>query len=180
MIGSRPLTDEEINAVLTHLTTTRDKALFILGIRTGFRISELLSLTIKDVSQKQGGICDRITVRRANMKGSVSSRSVVLHPDAKRILRELNLSSYGLTSRLFPFTRMQAHRIIKRAVNRACLEGKVTTHSMRKTFASRVYEALDHDLVKTQAAMGHRSVSSTIAYLSFNQEDVDEAILGVK
>ena len=51
------------------------------------------------------------------------------------------------------------------------------THAMRKTFAKRVYEGLHHDLVKTQRAMGHRNVNSTVSYLSFREADIDAAIL---
>ncbi len=48
---------------------------------------------------------------------------------------------------------------------------------MRKTFARRVHEKLGKDLVKTQKAMGHRSINSTVSYLSFNEEEIDDAIL---
>jgi hypothetical protein len=34
---------------------------------------------------------------------------------------------------------------------------------MRKTFANRVYEKLDYDLVKTQWAIGHRNLNSTVS-----------------
>jgi len=48
---------------------------------------------------------------------------------------------------------------------------------MRKTFANRVYDALDHDLIKTARALGHKNINSTVQYLSFRQEEIDEAIL---
>jgi hypothetical protein len=52
MKGMRPLTDEEISNVSAKLlgaAKTRDFALFILGIKSGFSFSVILSLTIKDV-----------------------------------------------------------------------------------------------------------------------------------
>jgi len=48
---------------------------------------------------------------------------------------------------------------------------------MRKSFAARVYEALDHDLVRTQKALGHRNVNSTVSYISFLDSEVDAAIM---
>lgn len=57
------------------------------------------------------------------------------------------------------------------------LTGKVGTHAMRKTFATRVYHQLNHDLVKTQRAMGHKNINSTVAYLSFVEDEIDQAIL---
>ncbi len=50
---------------------------------------------------------------------------------------------------------------------------------MRKTFAMRVYDRVDHDLVKTQESLWHKNINSTVSYLSFSQEDIDEAILAV-
>jgi hypothetical protein len=48
---------------------------------------------------------------------------------------------------------------------------------MRKTFCNRVYEALKHDLPRTQKAMGHSNINSTVSYLSFREEDIEAAIL---
>jgi site-specific recombinase XerD len=60
----------------------------------------------------------------------------------------------------------------------ACgLTGKLGTHSMRKTFARRIHAKLGRDLMKTQKALGHARVTSTVSYLSFAEEEIDEAIL---
>lgn len=176
MKGSRPLTTDEVDLVLSKLQSVRDKALFQLGISTGFRISELLSITVKDCLQF-GIVRDRLTVTRRHMKGNISGRSVALNAKAKQALTDLNLGSYDPNSRLFPFTRQHAHRILKEAFRAAKVPGQVSTHSMRKTFAKKVYERLDKDLVKTQKALGHVSINSTVSYLSFDQSDIDTAIL---
>jgi integrase len=180
MTGSRPLKDEEIELVLSHLTSVRDRTLMVIGIRCGFRISEILSLRIENVTQ-YGKVADQITVNRANMKGKHSSRTVPLHPQAKKALEEYlaQMSSYEPKTRLFPFSRQHAHRILKEATNKAQLTGKVSTHSLRKTFASKVHAALGENIFKTQQALGHKSVSSTAHYLSFREEEITEAILGV-
>lgn len=57
------------------------------------------------------------------------------------------------------------------------LSGKLGTHAMRKTFANRVHALLGRDLVKTQRALGHKNINSTVAYLSFLEEEIDAAIL---
>jgi integrase/recombinase XerD len=104
MQGSRPLTDLEIEIVLTHLTSIRDRTLCLVGIRTGFRISELISLRVENVTQ-YGQVANQITVARSNMKGKNSSRTVPLHPQAKKALEEhlAQMGSYDLKTRLFPF-----------------------------------------------------------------------------
>ncbi len=178
--GSRPLTDQEIEVVLGYLTNVRDKALMVTGIRTGFRISELLSLTIANVTQ-YGKVANQITVTRSNMKGKHSSRTVPLHPQAKKALEDYvaTMGNVRPETKLFDFKRQRGHSILKEAFNKAQLEGKVSTHSMRKSFCAKVHKALGENIYKTQQAMGHASLSSTAHYLSFNQTEIDQAIVGV-
>ena len=52
-------------------------------------------------------------------------------------------------------SREQAWRILKEAFSSNELSGKLGTHAMRKTFANRMYDKLNRDLVKVQRAMGH-------------------------
>jgi integrase len=52
MRGCRPLKEREIQRILKSLDgryAARDRALILLGIKSGFRISELLSLRLSDV-----------------------------------------------------------------------------------------------------------------------------------
>ena len=54
MRGCRPPTEPEVEAALACLegeNGARDRALFLLGVRSGFRISEILSLRVRDVVQ---------------------------------------------------------------------------------------------------------------------------------
>jgi integrase len=203
MRGCRPLTDAEVALVAKSFSETfakRNKALFVVGHRTGFRISELLSLTVGDVLQ-HGKIVDHFTVQRRHMKGGragkTSSRTVALHPEAQAALSVwLEVLTKMLKGTLDPMTlvfwscvrdtatglrrhisREQAWRILKEAFTSNDLSGKLGTHAMRKTFCNRVYDLLNHDLVKTQRAMGHANVNSTVQYLSFREEAIDAAIL---
>jgi site-specific recombinase XerD len=66
-------------------------------------------------------------------------------------------------------TRVMAHLALKAAFAAAGLMGPLSTHAMRKTFANRVYERLGRDLPKTEQALGHVNINSTVAYLSFSR-----------
>jgi integrase len=57
--------------------------------------------------------------------------------------------------------------------------GNVSTHTLRKTFAKFAYELLGGKLEKVRVALGHKSITSTIAYLSFNHDDIDSAMMAI-
>lgn len=189
MKGARPLTDLEVKTIAAQLLT-RDRALFLLGVRSGFRVSELLSVRVQDVLDAAGTVLDRVYVERRNMKGRTCGRAVILHPEARAAigvwiseLREagaLQTAAPLFVSRkgeAHSIGRIQAWRVLRAAYATAGISGKLGTHAMRKTFANHVYENLGHDLVKTQRALGHSSINSTVAYLSFAESDIDAAIL---
>lgn len=188
MKGCRAITDIEIELVKKELKNPRDYAIFILGLKCGFRVSELLSIKVSDVIQFNS-IVSHLTVSRKNMKGKHSSRTTILHPEAKSAILELiNAEHLESEHYLFqsrkginqPIKRGQAWTILKTAFRMCQLQGKVATHSLRKSFAARVYEATNKDIVKTQHALGHKSLSSTSSYLDASSDEIDNAILSIK
>jgi integrase len=180
----------------------RDRALILLGCKSGFRLREMLSLKLKQVVEVVPGprgrpwtrIVGRIIVERRYMKrtAKVSSRSVWVHEDARAALAEwvdeLSRRGYRLpedylfqssdSGRNKAVTTRQALRRLKDAFARANLTGPLGSHSLRKTFAKAMYGALKGDLVKTAAVLGHANVQSTMAYLSFREATLQRAVLG--
>jgi len=51
------------------------------------------------------------------------------------------------------------------------------THSLRKSFARKVYKNCEHDINLTRAALGHREISTTQKYLDVDAGDVDAPVL---
>jgi len=192
MKGCRPLTDGKVQLIQQSfggVYAARDKALFLLGVKSGFRISELLSLRVGDMS-RHDRLVERVTVQRRHMQQKLEGHTVLLHPEAKAALATWLLTLRqmpGCTAHTFvfrsckgqnrPISPVQAWRILHEAVTTNELTGKLGTHAMLKTFANRVYHQLNHDLVKTQRAIGHKNINSTVAYLSFVEEEIDAAIL---
>ena len=91
MKGTRPLDNDEIRRVSTCFTgtfATRNRGLFMLGVSTGGRISELLSLTIADVYQNRRAVTD-LLYDRSIVKGGEVSRAVPVNTDGMRAIDEL-------------------------------------------------------------------------------------------
>lgn len=194
MIGCRPLENDEVELVIdamqANATCLRDQALFVIGLTTGFRISEILSLRIRDVTSS-GALNSHIRIPASRMKGKRRARAALIAPYARpyldRLIRELRLlNRHGGNRWLFQsrkkqaaITRVQAHRILAAAFRHAGISGSIGelgTHCMRKTFASRMWDAHDGNIWKVQNAMGHASPASTVAYLSFNEDEQRDAV----
>ena len=64
---------------------------------------------------------------------------------------------------------------IMKAFTAAGLNGKLGTHSMRKSFAQRLY-AQTKDIFVVQEMLGHKNVATTQKYLGVNYAEVRQAL----
>lgn len=192
MKGCRPLLDDEIPTVLASIDgamAERNRALVAVGLSTGFRVSELLSLTVECVLGPSE-LRRVVRLQRRHTKGRQQSRTAFLAEFSKPILSrwlEIYADSpfFSPTAPLFPsqrrpseaLSRFQAHRIITAAFHRAGIfgpRGELGTHVLRKTHARKVYEATENIFI-VQKALGHASPASTVAYLSFDERELEAA-----
>ena len=91
MKGTRPLDNDEIRRVSGCFTSTyevRNRSLFMLGVSTGGRISELLSLRIGDVFQNRSAVSD-LLFAKSIVKGGEVSRAVPVNRDGRAAIDEL-------------------------------------------------------------------------------------------
>ena len=192
MKGTRPLDNDEIrrvSAAFTGTFATRNRGLFMLGVSTGGRISELLSLCVGDVYQNKKPVTD-LLYGKAIVKGGEVSRSVPVNADGKKAIDELvtwhrrHYGSIASTRPLFPsrhksgtvpLHRQTAHAILKNAFMEAGLNGHIATHSLRKSFAQRLYDKTG-DIYLVQELLGHRNISTTQKYLGVNYADAKAAV----
>ena len=192
MKGTRPLDNDEIRRVSGCFTGTyqlRNRGLFMIGVSTGGRISELLSLRIEDVYQNKKPVTD-LLYSKSIVKGGEVSRTVPVNADGRRAINELvswhreHYRSVGAKRPLFPsrhksgtvaLHRQTAHDILKNAFIEAGLNGKLATHSLRKSFAQRLYDKTG-DIYMVQALLGHRNIATTQNYLGVNYADARAAV----
>lgn len=200
MASRSPLSSTQVTAVIAVLArfALRDQLLIMLGLRTGFRISELLSLNIADVVTADGVVTDLTVSRRwlKNGRGDrvrrISSRRVPLVPAARELLSTYVAFRQARGARacdpLFLSTRQrgrlsrwQANRIVHRIFTAAGVPATLAigTHSMRKTFARSVYEATGHDLNLTRHVLGHRHADTTLRYLCVEEDQARAAVLAI-
>ena len=192
MKGTRPLDNKEIRLVSVCFDGTfeaRNRGLFMLGVSTGGRISELLSLQIADVYQNRRAVTD-LLFDRSIVKGGEISRAVPVNSDGRRTISDLiawheeKYNTIAPSRPLFPsrnkngsvaMNRQTAHEMLKKAFLGAGLNGKLATHSLRKSFAQRVYEE-SGDIYLVQELLGHRNVSTTQKYIGVNYATARETV----
>jgi len=81
---------------------------------------------------------------------------------------------------IVPLSAVRASVILHGAARALGLRGKTGTHSMRKTYAQAVHKAFRGNIIKTQAALGHREVTSTQRYLDFAQDEIDRVVRAIE
>ena len=191
MKGTRPLDNTEIRKVSVAFDgkyAIRDRSLFMLGVSVGGRISELLALKVGDVWQNGSPVSDLLFDRNI-VKGGEVSRAVPVNVDGRQAIEDLiswHIEIYGnidAVRPLFPsrkgqgskpMTRISAHRSLKPAFEAAGLNGKLSTHTLRKSYAQRLYEQTN-DIYAVQEMLGHKSVVTTQQYLGVNYASVRDA-----
>jgi len=169
MKGCRVLSDDEIRDVLNELQV-RDRALFLTCLTFGTRISEALALTFGDVASN--------TLYLKSKKGS-DNQSFPIPVAYKRAIEELKewYMEKGITitskSPLFisqkgrsqSITRQLASYIIKQVVSNIRLDGKINTHSFRKSFVTKIYEMTGYNIAETKAYSRHKSLVNLEYYI---------------
>ena len=191
MKGTRPLDNAEIRKVLDAFDgvfAVRNQSLFMLGVSVGGRISELLALKVNDVWQNGKPVKDLLFDRNI-VKGGEMSRAVPVNIDGREAIENLIIwqtELYGNAKPTRPLftsrngqgsqrmTRKAAHDVLKSAFEGAGLNGKLGTHSLRKSYAQRLYEQTS-DIYAVQEMLGHKSVVTTQKYLGVNYASVREA-----
>lgn len=168
MKGCRVLTGDEIRVLMSNLSP-RDRLLALTGLTFGTRISETLGLTFGDVAGKH------LSIRSS--KGSDNAVFPVPAPyrEAVEAVREeyesggievtpatpLFISRNGTT-----MTRQGASQIVKNTCHTLGIEGKVNTHSLRKSFVTAIYQKTNFDIAATKRYSRHKSLANLDYYIS--------------
>lgn len=185
-VAARPLDAAEIPLLHAANPDPRTRALLWIGLCTGLRVGEIVRLNIQHVLGPTGAILDELVLDKAVILKHGKPRSVPMNPLLRTALNPylLTLSSLQPCWPLFQsrigfhkrLGRRQAMRIVVAAFERAGLDGALSSHSLRKTFASAIHRRLGQDLAKTQQALAHASPASTVLYLESCDAQIRDAI----
>ena len=151
----------------------RDYIMFMTGLYTGLRISDILKLKVGDVTNK-----DNINIREQKTK---KQKIIKIHPILKKLYKpfcfDKSYDEYLISSNqneYKPISRVWAYKILKSAAKAYGIEN-IGTHTMRKTFGYHFYLE-NKDVVTLQKIFNHSAPIITLRYIGIEQESINKAI----
>lgn len=152
---------------------SRNFLLFILGINSGLRISDILRLKILDVKNRDYiEIKEKKTGKYKRFPITNSFKDTLFEFIADKNPEEWLFSSQRGD---YPITRIQAYRIINNACAKAGITAKIGTHTLRKTFGYHFYYKTK-DVALLQSILNHSTPSVTLKYIGINQDIIDSSL----
>lgn len=151
----------------------RNYIMFLIGVYSGLRITDILGLKVKDVKSK-----NQISMRE---KKTGKQRIFPINPFLKRALGSyiedynLDMDDYLIRSQgkmNKPITRDMAYKIMKEAAEYFGLMN-IGTHTLRKTFGYHFYMQTK-DIVTLQKIFNHSDPSITLIYIGIEQSKINE------
>jgi integrase len=188
----RCFTDEEISELSSYFDKKiagddkgleiRNYTIIFTALNTGMRIGEILSWDVEDVwdgkRALQTSICDETKTNKV--------RVIELQEGLRNILQEyIKTKGYENDVDKPLFRNINNGRLKYRQTlnifKKACADCGIRTtligcHSARKTYAKEALDAGNNNYSNVQKALGHTSIKTTYAYVTFNPKDVSTMI----
>lgn len=159
----------------------RNYAMFVVGINTALRISDLLCLKWGDVwnfekrkYQMHIYVTEHKTGKHTCIAINESCRQAldILKGQEKKIMPGEYIFFSG-NDHYRHITRNRAYNIIKQAALATCIDGNISCHSLRKTFGYHAWKCGTPPALLMNI-YNHSNIEITKRYLSIEQDDKDE------
>jgi integrase len=162
---------ETINEIKEHLKAEnyRNYILFLLGINTGLRISDILNLRVRDVEGWYISLRMKKTKKLVRIKMPKELKKELREYIKDKPKYEFLIKSREGKNR--PITRGMAYVILNEVAREFGLES-IGTHSLRKTFGYHIYQKYK-DVAALQEMFNHADPSYTLRYIGINQDNLD-------
>ena len=158
----------------TDLKGIRDKAMLEFAYATGMRVTEIISLDIKDINVKEGYvICKTGTKQRTIPLGEMSVKALKSYVDESRpyLIKSDDEPSLFVNINGKRLTRQGFWKIVKFYKEQAHIEKEITPGVLRHSFATHLLQN-GADLKAIQTMLGHSDISSTQVYMQFQDEGI--------
>lgn len=158
----------------------RDEALFAFYAFSGVRRNEALALRIDDLDLSENRVSLSETKTTGGEYRAIPRKLKLILAEyliQRAARKEHSRSPFLFPGRNFsrPLSAREVHLRFEHWKKSASLRPKLTLHSFRAGFATRLYCAT-RDPVLVSKAMGHKSLSSINRYISLKEDSIRSAI----
>lgn len=172
------LTVDEVKLLLASPTLDdalvfRDRALLELAYGAGLRVSEWISLGVRDLLLEDGLV--RVFGKGSKERlvpigrSAIGAAAIYLRELRPKLEKGEGKGVLFLNARGRPLTRMGAWKILRGHVERAGITKHVSPHTLRHSFATHLLEG-GADLRAVQEMLGHVDIATTQIYTHVDRE----------
>lgn len=158
----------------------RNYCMITIFLNCGVRLSELVGMNISDID---------FTERRMKVLGKGNKERMVYLNDAcidalRKYIEVRNQNEKALhepalfiSNQIKRISKRRVQQIVETTLREAGLDGKgITTHKLRHTAATLMYQYGDADVLTLKELLGHASVSTTEIYTHLSNDNVRSAV----
>ncbi|CDN33782.1 site-specific integrase [Bacillus thuringiensis] len=171
----QPIRDpEQIQQIKEYLKekNKRNYILFVMGINTGLRISDILKLKVGDVQRSHISMREMKTGKQKRIQITSSLKRELKWFNEGREIEEYLLKSRKGKNR--PIGRSMAYKILKSTAAEFGLD-EIGTHTLRKTYGYHMYMQTKN-IALLMEIFNHSSEKVTLRYIGVNQDAMDKAM----
>jgi integrase/recombinase XerD len=151
----------------------RDRALLELAYGAGLRVSEWITLGMRDLLLDQGLVRVFGKGSKERMvpigRSAIGAAAIYLRELRPKLEKGEGKGVLFLNARGRPLTRMGAWKILRGHVERAGIAKHVSPHTLRHSFATHLLEG-GADLRAVQEMLGHVDIATTQIYTHVDRE----------
>ena len=171
----QPIRDPEVVRVIKEYLkekNERDYMMFIVGINSGLRISDILPLRVGDAKKNYFSMREKKTGKQKRLDMTPSlKRELKVYVESKEDHEFLFKSREGFNK---PIGRSMAYKILKNAAEYVRID-EIGTHTLRKTFGYHFYKQTK-DVALLQKIFNHSNPTITLRYIGIEQDGKDKAM----
>ncbi|EDZ56966.1 integrase [Bacillus cereus H3081.97] len=179
IIDVQPIRDleqlEDMKWALKRHCSERDYMLFVIGINTGLRISDLLQINTEQITNLKKKKRKEFKVKEGKTKKERVINLTSIFDEVYAYAQTIN-SEWLFPSRKGdkPISKIQAYRQLNKAADFAGIEA-IGTHTMRKTFGYWMYKQTK-DVALLQELLNHSKPQVTLRYIGISKEEKDNVL----
>ncbi|WP_040397161.1 tyrosine recombinase XerC [Anaerococcus senegalensis] len=169
---------DTINEEKNEFLRNRDLAIVFTFLTTGMRLSELVSVDLKDIKDDHFSIVGKGNKERTiyltkNCIDLIDNYIMI----RKNYLKEIKVDALFISIRKNRISNRAVQSTVEKYLKKAGFDTRVySTHKLRHTAATLMYKYGNVDIRALKDVLGHESVSTTQIYTHLDDEDLKNAV----